>query len=85
MTQTTMESTPSMTTNIYNKISKGSKVRILRKESYWYNQVGVVAAVDPKAKEDEQVLRYPVLVRFESINYNGVNSSNFAGRELELI
>ena len=44
-------------------LKKGSKVRILRKESYWFNKVGTVISV-----EKSTVIRYPVVVRFESVN-----------------
>jgi len=58
-------------------VSRGSKVKILRKESYWFNQTGVVATIDQSG------IRYPALVRFESVNYAGTNSNNFALSELE--
>ena len=58
-------------------VEKGAKVRILRKESYWYNQVGVVVSV-----EKSSVIRYPVVVRFEAVNYSGTNTNNFAISEL---
>ena len=58
-------------------VQKGSKVRILRKESYWFNKVGVVISV-----EKSTVIRYPVVVRFESVNYSGTNTNNFAIAEL---
>jgi photosystem I subunit 4 len=58
-------------------IAKGSKVRILRKESYWFNKVGVVVSVEKSA-----VIRYPVVVRFESVNYSGTNTNNFSLSEL---
>jgi photosystem I subunit 4 len=57
-------------------IDRNSKVRILRKESYWFNQIGTVATVDQSG------IRYPVVVRFESVNYAGTNTNNFALDEL---
>jgi photosystem I subunit 4 len=60
-------------------VEKGSKVRILRKESYWFNEVGTVTTVDTKKT------RYPVIVKFEKVSYTGINSNNFAINELILI
>lgn len=56
-------------------IEKGSKVKILRKESYWYQDVGTVIKI-------ETDIKYPVLVRFSKETYSGVNNSNFAQNEL---
>ena len=61
-------------------VKKGSKVRILRKESYWYNKVGIVVSV-----EKAPAIRYPVVIRFDSVNYSGTNTNNFAISELSKI
>nr|ARW63802.1 photosystem I reaction center subunit IV [Chondria sp. (in: red algae)] len=57
---------------------KGSKVKVLRKESYWYQDTGVIVKID-------KGIKYPVLVRFIKSTYSGVNSNNFAENELTLI
>ncbi|HJN36198.1 MAG: photosystem I reaction center subunit IV [Prochlorococcus sp.] len=65
-------------------ISRGDMVRIKRPESYWFNEVGKVASIDSSG------IRYPVVVRFEKVNYaafcgvdGGNNTNNFAESELD--
>ncbi|KAG7673764.1 hypothetical protein Ndes2526B_g02774 [Nannochloris sp. 'desiccata'] len=56
---------------------RGSQVRILRPESYWYRETGKVVSVDQSG------IRYPVVVRFEKVNYAGVSTNNYSLTEIE--
>ncbi|XP_041007998.1 photosystem I reaction center subunit IV B, chloroplastic-like [Juglans microcarpa x Juglans regia] len=56
---------------------RGAKVKILRRESYWYNGIGSVVAVDQDPKT-----RYPVVVRFNKVNYANVSTNNYALDEI---
>jgi len=62
-----------------SELKRGSKVRIMRPESYWFRETGTVATI---AKGDD---RYPVVVRMEKVNYAGVATNNFALDELVVI
>ncbi|KAK7267497.1 hypothetical protein RIF29_20171 [Crotalaria pallida] len=57
---------------------RGTKVKILRRESYWYKESGSVVAVDQDPKT-----RYPVVVRFNKVNYANVSTNNYALDEIE--
>ncbi|KAJ6403675.1 PHOTOSYSTEM I REACTION CENTER SUBUNIT IV A CHLOROPLASTIC-RELATED [Salix viminalis] len=57
---------------------RGTKVKILRRESYWFNGVGSVVAVDQDPRS-----RYPVVVRFNKVNYANVSTNNYALDEIE--
>uniref|UniRef100_A0A0A0LJQ1 Uncharacterized protein n=2 Tax=Cucumis sativus TaxID=3659 RepID=A0A0A0LJQ1_CUCSA len=57
---------------------RGAKVKILRKESYWYKDVGSVVTVD-----QDPNTRYPVVVRFNKVNYASVSTNNYALDEIQ--
>lgn len=57
---------------------RGSKVKILRRESYWFNGLGSVVTVD-----QDPNTRYPVVVRFSKVNYAGVSTNNYALDEIK--
>ena len=79
--------------NIDNEVFKVSqmsfarkdKVRILRQESYWFNQIGEIVSIDKSP-----AMRYPITVKFEKCDFKafsgvdgGANTSQFSVKELE--
>ena len=54
------------------------QVKILRPESYWFNDTGKVVSVDQSG-----AVLYPVVVRFEKPNYAGVQTNNYALDEVK--
>lgn len=59
--------------------TKNAKVKVLRKESYWYQDMGIVFKVEKSS------IKYPISVRFTKESYNGVTSNNFSPNELMLV
>ena len=79
--------------NSINKVTKVSqmsfarkdKVRILRPESYWFNQIGEIVSIDKSP-----AMRYPITVKFEKCDFKafsgvdgGANTSQFSMKEIE--
>ncbi len=60
-------------------MQRGDVVRILRHESYWYHDIGTVVSFE------KGQTKYNVIVRFNKVNYAGVNTNNFAENELEIV
>jgi len=58
-------------------LTKGAKVLILRRVSYWYNSYGIIININ-----DINNSKFPIVVKFTNVDYNGVNTGNFAVSEL---
>lgn len=69
---------PRLTMDFVSRVfPRRAQVKILRPESYWFNDYGKVISVDQSG------VRYPVVVRFEKVNYAGVSTNNYALDEIE--
>ena len=89
---TQIEINPFLVDNIVSNIlgsqmsfARKDKVRILRPESYWFNQIGEIVSIDKSP-----AMRYPVTVKFEKCDFKafsgvdgGANTSQFSVKELE--
>ena len=90
---THLQISPILMDNKVNEINQKSqmsfarkdKVRILRPESYWFNQIGEIVSIDKSP-----AMRYPVTVKFEKCDFKafsgvdgGANTSQFSIKELE--
>lgn len=62
-------------------ITRGAKVRVIRKSSYWFNQIGTVITAESENRE----LYYGISVRFDNVNYSGLTSNNYCLEDLELV
>ena len=65
--------------------ARKDKVRILRQESYWFNQIGERVSIDKSPLRS-----YPVTVTFDKCGFKelrgvdgGANTSQFSVKELE--
>tara|TARA_Y100001968_G_C18931008_1_gene514249 strand:+ start:134 stop:418 length:285 start_codon:yes stop_codon:yes gene_type:complete len=89
---TQIEINPFLVDNIVSNIlgsqmsfARKDKVRILRPESYWFNQIGEIVSIDKSPN-----MRYPVTVKFVKCDFKafsgvdgGANTSMFAMSEIE--
>ena len=86
--------------NRYSRSSPTLQVKVLRPESYWFNDTGKVVSVDQVSAPREQSwsaqrltrgsaaqsegVRYPVVVRFDKVNYAGYSTNNYGLGEVRL-
>jgi photosystem I subunit 4 len=56
---------------------QGTAVRILRKNSFWYNTVGVIGHI-----LDESSIKYGIYVKFNTSNYSELRYAYFRYDEL---